>query len=219
MQSLPRSKKLMDIIAKAATNNFAVPRLGVIVSDSDPAGLYRFLVQIPSLGWNTNDKAPWCHVSDKKGYVSPKNVDYVIVQFMDGKIDNPFISGCANHMKDMISNLYNANTDVIYEMPDVISIIHDRQANEMKIGNTGFNFAARLDDQIKSVTADDAAFWTTFMGGILTWLSTHTHAVPGVMLGGPGTITSASLNPTPANPGSITGKITAASDQVKIGDK
>jgi hypothetical protein len=51
-----------------------------------------------------------------------------------------------------------------------------------------------------------------FVGGLITWLSTHTHPVPALGTSLP------SLTPTPSNPGSITGKITKGSTQVNIGD-
>jgi hypothetical protein len=81
----------------------------------------------------------------------------------------------------------------------------------LNIGKNSFKNAARKNDQIKSVTGDDASFWTTFIGGLLTWLSTHSHASNGAPPTQAATI--------PANPGSITGKITAGSSQISIGDK
>lgn len=39
---------------------FYVPREGVVLKNQDDEGLGRILVSIPSLGWDTEDKATWC---------------------------------------------------------------------------------------------------------------------------------------------------------------
>lgn len=107
------------------STRFHVPRLGKIVNINDSQKKGRVLVQIPSLGWDTNDKAAWCYPKDKKSFITPKVNDFVIIEFLDGNIDYPLYSGMANQMKDMIPKSYDGNptTQIIHESTDGQSYI------------------------------------------------------------------------------------------------
>jgi phage baseplate assembly protein gpV len=194
---------------------YSVPRVGKVLDNQDPNKKGRVLVAIPALRMITADQAQWCFIIDKRAHIVPTIGDYVIVSWIDGDKNFPIVIGQANEMKDMIPDAYagTPTKNVLFQdSKKKIEISYDQDADELDIGKGTFAMAARKGDAIKSVTADDSTFWTTFIGGILTWLSTHTHVETG------GT-TAPSVLPTPSNPGSLTGKITAGSAQVKIGDK
>jgi len=75
--------------------------------------------------------------------------------------------------------------------------------------DTGTNGAARLNDEIKSTVGDDAVFWS-FILTLFTTFNSHVHPI-GTPNTGP---------PTPllgTYPTTLTGKITAGSNKVKIG--
>jgi hypothetical protein len=196
---------------------YCVPRLGRVKKVNDPNNKGRILVAIPAFNWLTEKEACWCFPIDKKSLITPAVDDWVIVQWVDGHADLPVYIGIANEMKDMLPKAFDGNpkTQVLYQDSEQkINIVFDAVNNILNIGKGGYKNCARKDDQIKSVTADDSTFWTTFIGGLITWLSTHVHS--GGTIGG---MTGTSANPTPSNPGSIIGKITSGSEQVNVGDK
>lgn len=208
--------ELTGLIQRAANmaNRYSVPRLGLVTQEQDSTKQYRFVVQIPSLGWDTDDTAAKCNVIDIKGYTAPAVGDYVIVQFVDGNRDFPVIVGSANYMKDMITKNHTTGTDVLYSRDDEFKITYD--GDQLLMGNTGFQPAARQEDATTSSSTEDStywAFWTGLIGVFKAW-------VPVPNDGGAALKTALTVffgaNPTPT---SQTGKINAGSDQVQIGDK
>lgn len=208
---------LIDVISRILLSKlrYSVPRIGKVLSVQDPTKKGRILCSIPVLGVDSQDKATWCWMIDKKGFMVPEVDDYVIIVWIDGKPEYPVLVGYAHDMKDMIPDLYDGKptTNVLFsDRKKKVGIVYDQEADVMEIGKGDFAESARKGDEVKSVTADDAAFWTTFLGGLLTWCGAHVHPETG----------ATTLPPTttpPSNPGSITGKITAGSSQVKVGDK
>lgn len=178
------------------SKTYSVPYLGIVTSLTDPDGLNRVIVQVPALGWTTNDSAAKCAVIDTKGYTLPEIDDYVIVQFLAGDRNRPVILGTANNMKNMIPDAYADGKDVLYSRNGKIKITYD--GDQLEIGNSLFQPAARQEDQIQSTIVEDSVFWT--------WL-----AAAGLILAG--------LGLAAPIPTTLTGKITAGSNQVKIGNK
>jgi hypothetical protein len=189
-----QNSELLGLIQQAANLNrrYTVPYLGRVTSLEDPDGLNRVIVQIPDLGWNTNESAAKCSIVETKGYTVPRLDDYVIVQFIAGNRDLPIILGVANNMKNMIPGEYESGKDVLYSQPDKMHITYD--GDQLEIGNTGFQPAARKEDLVKSTTIEDSGFWT--------WVT--------AVSGATGVI---------AVPSSLTSKITSGSNQTQIGDK
>lgn len=209
-----RYDELLGLIQAAAdaVNKYTLPRLGLVTGIQDAAQNYRFVVQIPSLGYDTDDKAVKCNVIDSKSYIAPKVDDYVIVQFIDGNRDFPVIVGTANYMKDMITKNYAVGTDVLYSRDDEIKITYD--GDKLQIGQTSFQPAARKEDATISSSSEDSTFWTWLVTTLVTTFNAHIHT--GVTTG-PGS-SGPPATPLAAAPTSMTGKINAGSDQVEIGN-
>ncbi len=212
-----QNNELLGLIQKAANlnNRYAVPYLGRVTSLEDPDGLNRVVVQIPDLGWNTNETAAKCSIVDTKGYTVPRLDDYVIVQFIAGDRNLPIILGVANNMKNMIPVVYSSGTDVLYSQNDKIKIAYD--GDQLEIGNTEFQPAARTEDEVKSTSAEDTGFWN-FWAAMFTVIKGV--PIPEAGGGAPSSFQAALalalVSPTPT---SQTGKITTGSNQVKIGNK
>jgi len=209
--------ELTGLIQRAANiaNRYNVPRLGLVTQEQDAAQQFRFVVQIPSLGWDTNDTAAKCNVIDTKKYVSPAVGDYVIVQFVDGSRDFPVIIGSANYMKDMITKNYTSSSDVLYSVDDEIQIKYD--GDQLSIGQTGFQPAARQEDATISSSSEDSAFWA-FWSALFAVIKGAPIPEPGG--GAPSAFQAAlAVALVAATPTSQTGKINAGSDQVQIGNK
>jgi len=209
---------IIDIINTITKEQFKymVPRLGQVIDLLDPVSKGRVKVTVPSLGWDTPEKGAWCWSRDKNSMITPALNDWVMVQWMDGKSDFPLYSGIATEMSDMLPDAYdgNNNTYVLFEEPESekIKISYNALTDILEIGKEGFSEAARKDDEIKSTSVEDATFWT-FISTLFTVFNTHVHA------------TAAPGPPVPpvpllvSSPSDLTGKITAGSSQVKIGDK
>lgn len=181
---------------------YAVPRLGKVVDRDDKEG--RVLVQIPSLGWDTNDKGAWCFPTDKKSLMVPEIGDFVLVEWVDQNPDIPIYRGISGNMKDQIPENYDGDpkTNILFEgsSDDIIKYKEGTLeiiSKEILLGNNPSKGVARNGDSIKSTPADDSIFWA--------WLS-----AAAVVLAGLGVVA-----PTPT---SLTGKITSGSSNVKAGD-
>ena len=192
-----RYDELLGLIQAAAdaVNKYTLPRLGIVTGIQDSVQNYRFIVQVPSLGWDTDDKAVKCNVIDSKSYIAPEVDDYVIVQFIDGDRNFPVIVGKANYMKNMITDNYSVGTDVLYSKDGEVKITYD--GSKLQLGQTAFQPAARKEDAIFSSSVEDSVFWA--------WI-----AAAGTVLAGLGVVA-----PIPTT---LTGKINAGSNQVEIGD-
>lgn len=208
--------ELTGLIQRAANmgNRYNVPRLGIVTQEQTSAQQFRFVVQIPSLGWDTDNTAAKCNVSDIKGYVSPRVGDYVVIQFIDGNRDFPIITGAANYMKDMIPKSYAQGTDVLYGKNDKLEVSYDD--DQFRIGNRDFLAAARKNDVTTSDSTIDSAYWTFWTGFIAVFQAW----VPVPNDGGTALKTALTtffgLTPTPT---SQTGEIISGSNQVQIGSK
>jgi len=209
--------ELIALIQKAANigHRYSVPRLGQVTQEFDSTQQFRFLVQIPSLGWDTDDKASKCNVSDTKGYTAPLVGDYVIVQFIDGNLNFPIITGSANYMKDMVTKSRGVGTDVLYEQADKFKITYD--GDQLLMGNSGFSPAARQGDATISSSSEDSAYWA-FWAAMFAIIKGP--PIPEAGGGAPSSFQAAlAVALVAATPASMTGKINAGSDQVQIGDK
>ncbi len=211
---------IIDIIQQITREQFKymVPRLGQVVDLLDPSSKGRVKVTIPSLGWDTADKGAWCWSRDKNSLITPTLQDWVMVQWMNGKSDFPIYSGIATEMSDMLPDAYDGvnSTYVLFEEPsnEKIKIAYDALLDILEIGKTGFSEAARKDDEVKSTSVEDSTFWL-FISTLFTTFNTHTH----VTTGPPPAPTAPPLPVLISSPSDLTGKITAGSAQVKIGDK
>ncbi len=209
---------IVDIIQQITSEQFKymVPRLGQVVDLTDPLGKGRINVTIPSLGWDTADKGAWCWSRDKNSLITPALNDWVMVQWMDGQSEFPVYSGVATEMFEMLPDAYdgNNNTYVIFEEPssEKIKLVYNAISDILEIGKSGFSEAARKEDEVKSTSVEDSTFWTWLVTTLVTTFNTHTHVESGATTAPP-------LPSLAAAPSDLTGKITAGSSQVKIGDK
>lgn len=201
---------------------FMIPREGQVKDLNDPDKLGRVLVQVSSLGWDTNDKAAWCHGVDKNLLSTVKVDDYVIIQFVDGNRDFPICIGKSNRIKDMIPKNYDGKptTHILFESPgDKIMMKYDEEADLLQMGKSDFRSSSRVDDTTTSSSSEDSAFWAFFSAffGIITGAP-----IPEPGNGSPSALQTA-LNTAIAGaggtPSSQDGKITSGSSQVKVGDK
>lgn len=209
--------ELTALIQKAAniSNKYVVPRIGIVTKEFDSEQQYRFLVQIPYIGWDTDDKAARCNVCDTKGYTAPVVGDYVIVQFIDGNLNYPVITGSANYMKDMVTKSREVGIDVLYERVDEIKVTYD--GDQLLFGNSEFQPAARQEDTTISSSSEDSAYWA-FWSAMFAVIKGA--PIPEAGGGAPSAFQAAlALALVAATPSSLTGKINAGSDQVQIGDK
>lgn len=113
---------LMKMIQKIIldTTKFNVPRIGKVSQVVDPINKGRVLVQIPSLGWTTDEQGAWSFPKQVNGLVIPRVGDFVIIEFIDGNMDLPVYSGVAMNMKDMLPKNYDptGQSQLIYESQD-----------------------------------------------------------------------------------------------------
>lgn len=112
------SKMIQKLIKE--TIKFNVPRIGKVTQVIDPMNKGRVKIQIPSLGWTTDETAAWAFPNQVNGLVIPRVGDFVIVNFVDGNMDLPIYSGVAMNMKDMLPANYDpaGNSQIIYESKD-----------------------------------------------------------------------------------------------------
>jgi len=136
------------------TTRFHIPRIGKVSQIVDVAQKGRVLVQVPSLGWDTDEKAAWCFPKQVNGLKIPRIGDFVVVEFIDGDMNLPIYSGLAMNMKDMLPANYDptGNSQLIYESSDGKDFIKvDELLRELIM-----NFSTGLG--IKLATGDSAAW-------------------------------------------------------------
>ena len=184
---------------------------GKIVDVVDPLRLARVKVEVPELGIDSG-AGMWCASRSKTSLTTPKQGDWVEIYFMAGDRNNPVYLGEAFEMENMLPKTYKKKqtSQVIFEDPqNKVHIVFDGDDGIMEIGNTDQQFVARLNDEIKSTSAEDSAFWT-WIGVVQSWASAVAIALNS--LGFPTPFTG-------VQPSALTGKITKASNQVKVGKK
>jgi len=198
---------------------FLIPREGQVKDLNDPEKLGRVLIQVPSLGWDTNNKAAWCHGTDKNLLSTVKKDDYVIIQFVDGNRDFPICIGKSNRIKGMIPKNYDGKptTHILFESPaDKIMMKYDEEADLLQIGKKDYRSSSRVDDTTTSSSSEDSAYWSFWSG----FLAVFQAWVPVPNDGGAALKTALTTffggNPTPTKQD---GKITSGSSQVEVGDK
>lgn len=183
----------------------------ISVDDPDQQGKIRVACYDLAFSPSNGGLGLWVTMRDKNSLTTPAVNDWVEIYFMSGDKNRPVCLGKANEMKDMLPGAYDGKptTHVIFEDPEAkISLVFNALNNLLEIGNTDMQFAARINDEIKSTGSEDTAFWT-WLAGMITIITSTPYlglqAAMGVYIG---------ANPVPA---SLTGKITKGSDQVKIG--
>lgn len=149
--------ELLSIIQKLIRDSsmFNVPRIGKVSQVVDVEKKGRVLVQIPSLGWDSDEKAAWCFPKQVNGLVIPRIGDYVVIDFLDGDMNLPVYSGLAMNMKGMLPDNYDATgqSQLIYESADGKDYVKvDEKLREFII-----NFSVGLG--IKLATGD-SALWS-----------------------------------------------------------
>jgi hypothetical protein len=146
--------ELLKMIQKIITdsNKFNVPRIGKVTQVVDPLNKGRVLVQIPSLGWNTDEKGAWCFPKQINGLIIPRVNDSVIVEFIDGSMDLPIYSGIAMNMKNMIPENYDptGQSQLLYESADGKDFIKvDELLRELIINfSTGLGIKLSTGDSV-----------------------------------------------------------------------
>jgi len=143
----------IGMIEKLILDNtrFFVPRLGQVTQVNDELQKGRILVNIPSLGWDTDDKGAWCYPKDKQSLITPNVGDWVIVEFIDGDRDYPIYSGIANQMKDMLPLIYDGKhtSQVIFEDKEQSTyVLYDEEAKEFIIEDSHGNKITLKDGKI-----------------------------------------------------------------------
>jgi len=181
---------------------YYTPRMGQVVSLTDPLAQGRVKVTIPILGWFTPDQGIWAYPGQPRGVINPAIDDWVIVQFIDGKPDKCVYYGQAYFMKNMLpANYSGKDNQVIFEgRENSTHISYNETTKKMEIGNSLFQPAARKEDPVFSDITLDAVFWG--------WVTNISAVVNGLL---PGSV--------PSIPTTQTGKINGGSSQVDIGDK
>ena len=184
--------------------------------------------------------------ADKGSIKIPSKDDGVWIEFEGGEVNKPIWVGMwaakndipadfeysekSSFWKDDNGNVVNIKENeidiefiakMLVKMKKLLDIQSDDditvEANKINL-NDGDKGAARLDDEVKSTSAEDSsfwAFWTAFFG-----------VVTGAPIPEPGngspsafqTALSAAITAAGGTPSSLTGKITASSDSVKVGD-
>jgi hypothetical protein len=115
---------------------------GKVVDVNDSENMGRVLVQVPSLGWNDNEKAIWCFPSDKNSIITPKVDDYVRIGFSEGSIDRAFYFGCANEIQNVLPSEFdgNAKTQILFQdNNDEVFIKYDEQQKILQISDSHGN--------------------------------------------------------------------------------
>lgn len=201
---------------------YMVPREGQVKDLKDPEKKGRILVQIPSLGWDTNDKGAWCKPIDKNSLSTVKVDDWVIIQFVDGNRDFPIYIGKSTRIKDQLPKNYDneSTTHILFESPDdKIMMKYDEKKDLLQIGKKDFKGSSRIDDTTTSSSAEDSAFWGFISAffGVVTGPS-----IPEPGNGAPSAFQlalSVAISGAGGTPTSQDGKITSGSSQVEVGDK
>jgi len=168
---------------------YAVPREGRVVDIEDPAGKGRVKAVIPSLNWDTNDKAVWCYPKDKNSLTTVEVGAWIIIEFVNMDPSFPIYLGESARIAEQLPKNYRGPGDhVIFEDPEnTIRIKYN--GDTLEIGNSNFLDAARVDDTVE-VTIPANSFLIAADAGV--------------------------MNPAPVK---VQGVITSGSDQVKVGDK
>lgn len=190
-----KADQISSIILKLVyeATRYFVPRMGVISKIDDPEGRGRILVNIPSLGWMTDEVGAWCYPIDKKSLITPAVNDWVIVQWIDGDMNLPVYSGISTQMKDMLPAAYtDENGQVLFEnRAKDFSIRYDETEEVLKMG-------AGLESFVLGDTLDT---WIT--GTLKALYDAHTHT--GVTVGAG--VTGAPAIPLTAPTGHLSDKI------------
>lgn len=212
-----------DIIKTIVLREFKywMPQRGQVKNINDPEGLGRVKVTVPILGWTTEDLGVWAKPAGQSGLITPKQDDWVLVQFIAGNPADAVWVGTLPVMKGSEPSIYqDQNTQILFEDPDEQIGVNFRQdENVMEIGKEDFREAARVDDTTISSSDEDSAFW----GAINAFFGVITGTpVPEPGSGSPSALQAAlaaALAGAGGAPTEMAGKIDSGSTQVKIGDK
>jgi hypothetical protein len=134
-------KQLLQKIINLETKYLRIYK-GKIVDVNDSENMGRVLVQVPSLGWNDNEKAIWCFPSDKNLIITPKVDDWVRIGFSEGFIDRAFYFGCANEFQNVLPSEFdgNAKTQILFQdNNDEVFIKYDEQQKILQINDSHGN--------------------------------------------------------------------------------
>jgi len=186
---------------------YMVPREGQVKDINDPEKKGRILIQIPSLGWDTNNKGAWCKPIDKNSLSTIKVNDWAIIQFVDGDPNFPIYIGKSNRIKDQLPKNYDgkSTTHVLFESPnDKIKSVYNEESDLLQIGKSDFRSSARKNDTVQiTLSATDIQAIAVALLTTTAFLPTGTPPIPAT---------------TPVPP--ITdGIITSGSSQIEVGDK
>ena len=162
-------KTLLELIRKIITDETRYLRhyLGKVVDDDDPDKQGKVRAQIPELGWDTDDVAPWIPPRALNALQTPKKDQWIEVYFMRGNRDFSVYMGQATEMENSLPELFEGDIDnqVLFE---------DAENKE------GIRYK-REDGLLEIFSAEQAAV----LGDILdqhiddlkTWVDAHSHAV------------------------------------------
>jgi hypothetical protein len=134
-------KQLLQKIINLETKYLRIYK-GKVVDVNDSEKMGRILVQVPSLGWDDNEKAIWCNPSDKNSIITPKVDDWVRIGFSEGSIDRAYYFGCVNEIQNILPAEFdgNATTQIIFQdNNDEVFLKYDEQQKILQISDSHGN--------------------------------------------------------------------------------
>lgn len=93
--------------------------IGQVVDNQDPSTKGRVRVKIADLGWDTNDKSPWCWPRQLHALDVPKVDEWVEVYFINGDRARAVYLGQASEILEQIPDGYTSPAKrVLFQDPD-----------------------------------------------------------------------------------------------------
>lgn len=171
-----------------------------VVDVNDVLRIGRIRVDCYDLGMDTGIGI-WASPRQKDGLTVPKIGDWVEIYFMGGDRNKPVYIGKVVDFENMLPKKYDGRptTQVLYEDPEAkTDIVFDSILNQLNIGKTNPQPAARKGDTVLSDAVSDPVFeaWRLAFN---TW--------------------ALAMGLPTGMPASRTGKISSGSLQVNIGDQ
>lgn len=159
--------------------------IGKVTDNKDKSNKGRVKVHIDFLGWDTDDKAPWCWPRQIHGMDVPIIGEWVEVYFMNGDRNRAVYLGQASEILSQLPAGYSAETDrVLFQDPDSGDIIkYDASAKELSATIQGVNLVMKSGEI--DLNGDSKFFVThaelkTALDLFATNGITHTHNVTAV---------------------------------------
>lgn len=183
--------------------------------------IYQVQAALLELGFIDQSTAIWCSPRQARSAIQPEIGDYVEVYFMNGDSGRGVYLYPISEIVDLGFQTISEGKDIIYQdKQDQIEIHFDKNANELSIGKTDLQAAARQNDEILSDNTTDSTWWG--------YWNAFFAVITGAIINEPGNgapsalqtaLKAAVQSASVTIPAELKGKINEGSDQVKIGKK